>query len=231
MSRDTDAKTVARNLDVAKCEVYRAIASLQKNGLVEKSVTIPAVYRATPIKDATRILLDKYTMEYNNLQKLSETIVNNFDGWRNITSEEKDQDLSINEGKIVGKRLVDQLHKSKTIFETISTWKISIRMLSDHLDEFRSLTEKGVIIHILTDRSMNPQVSFGFLKELQENPFFEIRYYKEPLILKMAICDKKEVNFCLSDRHPSPNITSNNRVFAQLAVKCFECMWNEAQIV
>jgi sugar-specific transcriptional regulator TrmB len=231
MSRDTDAKTLARNLDVAKCEVYRAIASLQKIGLVEKSVTIPAVYRATPIKDAAKILLDKYTLEYSNLQKLSETIVNSFDDMNFASSEEKDQDLSINEGKIVGKRLVDQLHKAKSSFETISTWNISIRMLSNHLEDFKSLTEKGVIIRILTDRSIKAQVPFRFLKELQDSPFFEIRYYKEPLILKMAICDKKEVNFCLSDKHPSPNVTSSNRVFAQLANKCFECMWNEAQIV
>jgi hypothetical protein len=159
-------------------------------------------------------------------------IVNNFDGMENLICEEKDQDLSINEGKIVGKRLVDQLHKSKTSFETISTWNISIRMLSNHLEDFKLLIEKGAKIRILTDRSINAQaqVPVCLLKELQESPFFEIRYYKEPLILKMAICDKKEVNFCLSDKHPSPNVTSSNRVFAQLAIKCFECMWNEAQI-
>ena len=70
-----EAKTIARSLNIAKCEVYRAISSLEKTGLIEKKLTIPSVYKAIPIREASRILLDKKTAEYNKLQEGAEKLV------------------------------------------------------------------------------------------------------------------------------------------------------------
>ena len=57
MLENSDAKGIARPLNIAKCEVYRAISSLEKLGLVEKMLTVPSVYKASSIKDASQILL------------------------------------------------------------------------------------------------------------------------------------------------------------------------------
>lgn len=228
-SGDTDAKAIARNIRIARSEVYRAISSLHKTGLVERLMTIPAMYRAAPIKEAIQILLENRKAEYNNLQELSQKLVDSFLEINSDLKDTNDQDLFINEGRVVGKRLISQLKNAKNSFETISTWNMSIRMLSTHLEDFKALTEKGVIIRVLTDHPKRAEVHPQFLTDLQKNPFFAIRFYKESLTLKMAICDKEEVNVCLSEKDRSPNVTSKNHVFAKLANKCFECMWNEAE--
>ena len=82
---------------------------------------------------------------------------------------------------------------------------------------------------MLTDKSRKDAQTPQFLVDLQKNPYFEIKYYKNPITIKMAIRDKEDVNVCFSasKKKGSPNIWSNNPIFAQLANNCFEYMWNK----
>jgi sugar-specific transcriptional regulator TrmB len=230
IARDcSEAKTIARCLNIAKCEVYRAISSLEKLGLIEKTLTIPSVYKAIPIKDATRILLEKKTAEYIELQEATKKLVTTFDRTKTLTVGEEDkQSIVISEGKAVVKRLVNQLRTTQKTFESISTWNVCAKMLCDWFDDFKWLTENKVNVRVLTDKLRKDSQPPNFLLDLQKSSFFEIRYYKEPLSIKMAIRDKKEVNVCFYEKRGSPNMWSNNPIFAQLATKCFEYMWNEA---
>ncbi|MCW3983590.1 MAG: hypothetical protein NWE96_06290 [Candidatus Bathyarchaeota archaeon] len=224
-----EAKTIARNLNIAKCEVYRAISSLEKTGLIEKKLTIPSVYKAIPIREASKILLEKKTAEYKKLQEDAEKLVISLE--RSSTfdlDKENEQGIVLSEGKTVTKRLVNQLRTTEKSFESISTWNVCARMLCDWIDDFKWLTENGVNVRVLTDKLRKDELTPQFLLDLEKSQFFEIRYYKEPLSIKMAIRDKKEINVCFYEKRGSPSMWSNNPIFAQLATKCFECMWNEA---
>ena len=229
LAGDAEVKTMARSLNIAKCEVYRAIAALEEIGLVEKLLVVPASYRAITIDVASRILLENKDLELTKLQKDTEELVKSLCNADNTSSKpEEEEDIVISEGKIVAKRLLTQLQTTKSSFETISSWNICARMLSDWRNEFTKLTKNQAHVRVLTDHSPKNELMPEFLKELQQSAFFEIRYYPEPLTIKMAIRDGCEVNLCFSEKSSSPNLWSKNRVFAQLANKTFECMWNEA---
>jgi sugar-specific transcriptional regulator TrmB len=228
LAGNTEVKTLAHSLNIAKCEVYRAIAALEKTGLVEKLLVIPANYRAIPIDDATRILLENKSTEYNKLQKETQELVKSLCNADTANPKLEEDDIIVSEGKIVAKRLITQLQTATSSFETISTWNVCARMLCDWSKDFIRLTKSGVHVRVLTDHSPNGELTPEFLMDLQESPFFEIRYYWEPLMIKLAVRDRCEVNICFSEKSSSPNIWSKNPVFAQLANKTFECMWNEA---
>jgi hypothetical protein len=97
-------------------------------------------------------------------------------------------------------------------------------------EDFKQKTDNKVKVRVLTDNLRKDSKTPQFLIDLQASPYFEIKYYKAPLAIKMAIRDKEDVNVCISStkNKGSPNIWSNNPIFAQLATNCFENMWNEA---
>jgi sugar-specific transcriptional regulator TrmB len=227
-----DVKEIARSLDTAKCEVYRVISSLEKVGLVEKILAIPSAYKTIPVEEATQILLHKKTEEYNDLQKKTMTLVANLYRTRKNEKlvDEENKNIIISEGKIVGKRLVNQLLSTQKSFETMSTWSVSARMLTRYSGDLKQLIKNKVKIRVLTDKVRRGERRPAFLDDLQSD-YFEIRYHKNPIEIKMAIRDKSEVNVCLSAAYKKgPNAWSNNLIFAQLATNCFEYMWNEAAI-
>jgi sugar-specific transcriptional regulator TrmB len=225
---NTEVKTLAHSLNIAKCEIYRAISALEKRGLVEKLLVVPACYRAISIDDASQILLENKSSEYNNLQKETQELVKSLCKVDAPKSKLEEDDIVVSEGKTVAKRLITQLQMATSSFEAISTWNVCARMLCDWSKVLSRLTKSGVHVRVLTDNSPKGELMPEFLLELQKNPFFEIRYYGTPLTMKLAIRDKCEVNICFSERSSSPNLWSKNPIFVQLANKTFECMWNEA---
>jgi sugar-specific transcriptional regulator TrmB len=233
MTENGYVKGIARSLNIAKCEVYRAISSLEKMGLVEKMLTIPTTFKAIPIKETAQILLQGKTAEYAELQKETKKLVSNLHGANPKINpqEEKEQNICISDGKTVGKRLVYQLSSSKKSFETISTWEVCRNMLSRHSDDLGLLMKNKVKVRILTDKLRKDEHMPKFLVNLQKNPYFEIKYYKNQLAIKMAIRDKEEVNVCFSATKGAPNIWSDNPLFAQIVTNCFEYMWNESEKV
>lgn len=224
----SDVRAIARIVDIAKCEVYRAISSLEKIGLVEKILVSPAVYQAISIRDASVFLMENKRLEYKEIQKETEQLVTSLSALEvsNPTREEEN-DLIISDGKIVARRLADQLQSVRTSYETISTWNVCAKMLSNWHNDFSRLTRNKVQVRVLTDLPKDGLIP-QFISDLQKNPFFEIKYYLEPLTIKMAIRDKVEVNICCSEKDFTPNIWSKNPIFAQLANKTFEGMWNTA---
>lgn len=229
LTGSSDVKTMARYIDVAKCEVYRALATLEKSGLVEKVLATPAIYKPIPIREASRILLEKRSSEYNELERESQELITILDRAESSGLQaESETGIVVTGGKIVLRKLLNQLRTAKSSFETISTWNICAKMLCYCLNDLTKLTDKQVHIRVLTDFNANCELTPSFLSELQKSPFFEIRYYGKELTLKMAIRDRSEVNVCFSEKEDTPNIWSINPIFAQLANKTFECMWNEA---
>jgi len=230
MIGESDVKGIAQPLDIAKCEVYRAISSLEKLGLVEKRLSVPSVYKASPIRDASQILLRIKEGEYRDLKKKAKKLVVT-SRVSNLKTPYRNQlnNIIISNGKMVEKRLEEQLKLTRKSFEAISTGTICVKMLIDCSDNFERFVKDKIKVRVLTDNFKLKEQVPEFLVTLQKSPYFEIRYYKSPLKIKLAIRDREDVNICCSAAplDYDPNFWSNNPIFVQLATNCFEYMWNE----
>ncbi len=71
-------KALSKISHIARQDLYRIMSSLQKQGLVEKTIRSPATFKATPMKEGIAMLLQRKTEEYNNLQIETERMVNIF---------------------------------------------------------------------------------------------------------------------------------------------------------
>ena len=81
----------------------------------------------------------------SELQKKTQQLVTNLDrtdlkiNW----GAEKERNIVISEGKIVGKRLMNQLCNAKKSYETISPWDVCASMLSSFSDNIKHITKKS----------------------------------------------------------------------------------------
>lgn len=223
-----NVRSLARYLDIARCEVYRVVASLEDKGLVEKQLASPTVYKAVALEDAIQILLLHKKEEYDRLDKETSELLKKAKALDKMAlTDDTECDLIISKGKIIPKRLASQLKATHSSFEAISTWKTCSRMLCNNFGALKVLLKNGVHIKILTDLPTD-DVASEILHELNKNPTFEIKYSKTPLTPKLAIRDREEINMCFSETDSSPNLWSNNSIFVRTFTQYFDFMWRDA---
>src|ERR1039458_8159881 len=58
-----EVKRISNASNVARPDVYRVISTLEQIGLAEKIITVPTMYKATPIKEGYYILLQNRSEE------------------------------------------------------------------------------------------------------------------------------------------------------------------------
>ena len=67
---EANARTLTRETNVPRQEVYRALDDLQKKGFIEKIIASPHKFKATPIDYALQILMIKHTQQCKETQAL-----------------------------------------------------------------------------------------------------------------------------------------------------------------
>jgi HTH-type transcriptional regulator, sugar sensing transcriptional regulator len=67
-----NGRTLAEHAKVPRSIVYRALDELQKKGLVEKEISQPFTFIATPIQQGLQMLIDQKTDECKKIRKQTE---------------------------------------------------------------------------------------------------------------------------------------------------------------
>ena len=62
-------KSIAKNANIARQDIYRLTNELQKIGIIEKIISTPAQYKAIPLEDGIKILLQRKNKENSEAQK------------------------------------------------------------------------------------------------------------------------------------------------------------------
>ncbi len=225
-------KTAAKVADIARQNMYQVIPSLQKLGLVEKILTSPAIYKATPMEEGLGILLQHKTKQYAELRSKTKKLIDHCHTKSIISPQEEEaQFIVTSEAGLVTKRLENQIYSAKRSIDTVSTWQCCGFMLCHYKSEISKALKKGVKFRALTDKEQIDKLSPLELKNLKSNPLFQIRYSTIPIQIRMTIADQQDVNLCISTsaNRGLPNMWSNNPNFAKLAIGWFEEMWKEAK--
>ena len=65
--KSATAKEISKITNITRQDVYRILPALQKAGLLEKTITAPTMYKATPLKLGVSILIKNKTAQHNEL--------------------------------------------------------------------------------------------------------------------------------------------------------------------
>jgi sugar-specific transcriptional regulator TrmB len=225
-----EATKISKASDVARQDIYRIMPTLEKLGLAVKVIGTPILYKATPLKEGSSMLLQKRTNEHTTLQEKIKVLLNS-DQERNINSmvhEETLQFIITSERKLFVKRLEKAFLEAKTC-EMIFPARGLKSMLFNSFQCLKMAIKKGTKIRIITEKTEGTLIS-NKLQTLKKNPLFEIKFASSPIDCGIIIFNNEEVNMRISSSGEVPSLYTDSPQLVKVAQMIFEGMWNDAQV-
>jgi len=221
---------IAEASNVARSEVYRVMPALEKLGLVEKILDKTTLYKATPIKEGSSILLQNKRREYSELEKVTSSLLSNFHENDLQDLQEENQQFKVtSEWTLLRKMHKKMILSAQTSIDMTIPEKFFQRMLFDHRRSINRAKKKGVKIRAITQKV--GKIASPIEKQaLEKNLFTEIKYLSYDAPFGMHIFDKKEVTLSISEKDGVPTLWSNDSNVLKLAEAYFESLWNSTQI-
>ncbi len=225
------ARTTAKTAQVASQDVYRVLVELQEKGLVEKMITKPTMYKATPINEGLSILLQNKKEDYVEAEKQAKMMSIIFCESSNQNILQENVQFTITSKWTILSRMHNRLADStKKSIDFMCPKKMNDGMLFDNYPYVERAVRRGVKVRVITLNFNGETTTTEDPKSLSKNPLFEHRYLPETSrLFGMHIFDKEEVTLAVSETNPMPSLWTNNPHVIKLAEAYFENMRKNAQ--
>lgn len=221
------AKQIAKSTGLA-CEViYRAAPKLQELGLIEKAITAPTKFQATPIKNAVKALLERRSTENITIQSESNELV------ACLVCEEKENHapdyrvILIPERQRLNQFLGEKLMSVKAKLDVVCTTQKYTGWVHAHYEIFNNLAARKTRVQMViagSQEDVNTPIMVAFL----QNPTFKIKFINELIHSCIGIFDDEEVLISVSAKTPfgqTPIYWSNRPSIIALCQSYFEKYW------
>ena len=225
-----NARTISQKSGIARPEVYIIMRTLEKIGLVEKAITSPAMFKATPISDAASILLNQRkqaTAElHTELKKLTTSLKHN----NSAKASEQDAPEFIlipNKEANLRKRSI-LINKTLGNIELLSSSNRLQTMPHPIFEDTLAALRRGVKIRVVTEKPKDEALVTATLKRCLETGKFEIRYILDHPSILLAIFDNKAALIttkATTDAAESSELWTNNLCIVKALEDYFEVFW------
>jgi sugar-specific transcriptional regulator TrmB len=227
------ARSIAQTLQIARAEVYRATAELQKLGLIKKIVTTPTAFRATPLSEGLSILLQRNAEKHKEIRNEAKQFLRNFKNHnREKPSQENARYYLTSGSKPVERQYLRDLSEIQTSKDCVLEWRGIIALVNRDFEYVKEALEKGVKIRYITyipEGTKMPQI----IQILTKTGSFEVKSASTIPKAGLDIFDKKLVHIItLPNSNPKEVevLRSNNPAVAELVHEYFELKWQSATI-
>jgi sugar-specific transcriptional regulator TrmB len=230
-------KTISKRSTVPREDVYRVMPTLQKLGLVEKSISVPTKFKAIPIEDGLSILLRRKTEEYSQLIEGTEKFLINFAKnnaeWA-IEEDAPDYIMVPSKGPWRSK-MREMVKNVQMSLDIVIPWKRYSQFTFLYPVEFMQSIKSCLQIRIVTEKPPNKpplatSLSPGRLKKSGGGKnHLVIRYASIALPATVVVCDKREVYINTSATArigDTPTLWSKNPCLLAIAQNYFDTMWS-----
>jgi len=227
------AKTISRISKVTRQDIYRIMPKLQKLGLVQKTLSIPTEWKATPIDDGLAILLERKKKQLSKIQEKTTNLLSNFrkHNKRTERKEEVPEFVILPEGKTHRRWITKKIGESQTSNDIFITLKIFRNIVYNEFEQLKKLLKRGVKFRYIIYSLDGTKNEIELDPYLKKNPSFQVRYISNTPMAATVVFDKKEVVFSnpTSNLCASPKLWSNNPNFVTLIQNYFETTWKTAR--
>jgi sugar-specific transcriptional regulator TrmB len=228
------AKTLSRHSRVTRQDIYRIMPKLQKLGLVQKALSIPTEWKATPIDEGLKILLERKNKQFSELKEKTTELLSSFRENKRRTERRKKKEpefVIVPGGEMHRHWMIRKLGEVQTTNDVFITWELFEYMLHNEIKQFKKLLDRGVKFrHIIysVDGTKNEIELDPYLKE---NPNFQVKYVLIPPLASIVLFDGKEAVFSNPARNllATTKLWSSNPHFVALVQEYFERKWKTAQ--
>ncbi len=226
------ARDVAKKSKITRQDVYRVIPTLQEIGIIEKTMTVPALYAALPMQQGISILLERKTVEQEELHKKTKELMLDLKNSPKRQRPQEDNQFSMISGReAIIEKLKKDLQKAQVSVDVVTSKERFPLALLEFADLYSKVLKRGVEIRIITEQQEIGQVAQEVIKTLAEQSRFEVRYLSRKPEAVVSIIDKKRAFMTLSltaHLQNASSLISNNECFVALVQSYFEGKWNKA---
>jgi len=225
-----DAKTISKDTHIARQDVYRVIADLEKSRLVEKVINRPTKFRAIPLKKGISFLLKQKHKELSIITSQTKSLLDQFNHSNEQLLTEKAEFVWVPSKEAVLYKIQNAIENAQSSINLVSSYeRISkISMFSEALERAWS---RGVKCRIIIDKPEKSRASDEILNFLSKDVCCKVKFLPSSPETVMTIYDRKEIliftdpNARLSE---SPALWSNNPSLISGMQNYFTILWTTA---
>jgi len=225
-----DAKTISKDTHIARQDVYRVIADLEKSRLVEKVIDRPTKFRAIPLKKGISFLLKQKHKELSILASQTKSLVDQFNHSNEQLLTEKAEFVWVPSKEAVLYKIQNSIENSQSSINLVSSYE-RISKISMFSEALEGAWSRGVKCRIVIDKPEKSRASDEILNFLSKDDCCKVRFLPSAPETVMTIYDRKEIliftdpNARLSE---SPALWSNNPSLISGMQNYFTILWTTA---
>jgi sugar-specific transcriptional regulator TrmB len=227
-SRLSTAKTISKKSGVARSDVYRVMAQLEKLGLVEKIISAPCKFRAISIHDAFVILIKRRKKVTSELQATTREILEKLENNNARTPLEEDETrFSLVSEQAAVLREKGTLTAVQRSFNVVTSWQNPHAAIFIDMEEIVKALQRGVEIRVIMDKP-DEKILLGTMKQLKQHPNFKIRYLLNAPKALISMYDMNEAWVCTCTNpvlEECPTLRTNNPCLLSILQDYFEMLW------
>jgi len=227
------AKKLSEAARITRQDIYRVMPTLEQVGIVERLISSPTVYEATPIVQATRILLERKAAENIELRRKTRELV------REVKKSSASPEFGDSEVVLVMipgreaivQKLGEALQKARRSVEVVTSRQRFSTVIIKFKDEYTNALERGVRIRVATERPAAEKAVYELVERLMKTGGFEVKCFSDAPAAVVSIFDGREASVTLSAIAHTPQASalwSNDACFVALAQSYFETKWHSS---
>jgi sugar-specific transcriptional regulator TrmB len=225
-----DAKTISKDTHIARQDVYRVIADLEKSRLVEKVINRPTKFRAIPLKKGISFLLKQKHKELSIIASQTKDLVDQFNRSNEQLLTEKAEFVWVPSKEAVLYKIQEAIENAQSSINLVSSYE-RISKISMFSEALEGAWSRGVKCRVIIDKPEKSRASDEILNFLSKDASCKVRFLPSPPETVMTIYDRKEIliftdpNARLSE---SPALWSSNLSLISGMQNYFTILWTTA---
>ena len=206
---------------------------MEKKGLVEKEITTPYNFIATPVECGLQILLSLRLEQYRDVQERTKAILQKFQEDKQKTPQKHEYKFIEIEGRARLMQRIklqhDNAQRNVDILSTLARW---LQILDFAIGNYEKALARGVKYRVVIEAPSSEIISQENIQALMTKPNFGLKLGRSPLKTNAAVYDRKEamINFCPSESFAeSTMIWTNHPSFILMCQDHFKAIWKTAR--
>jgi sugar-specific transcriptional regulator TrmB len=230
---DAKVQTIAGPSGVNRQEIYRLLDSLLQRGLIQRHVSAPSLFRATPISEAIESLLEQKTREWTNIYQQAKQLTTKLNQTPPATVDVKPSFGTVFEGDR-DKKYAQAIKETQHTIEITTSWK-RFKQLSIHFEtQLQRALKKDVSLQIVTEKPLNNPLPKWINTALAKNRNFKI--VTQPILptASIALFDRTTAAIAFNSNTSltkGPTLWTINPSLTTLCHVYFNTVWTQTNAI
>ncbi len=226
-----DVRTIAALSLVHRQEVYRLLERLQTIGLVQRNVSSPATFKATPIDVAVKVLLERKSSQLSLLNQQAKQLTkilseNNFPFCSMPVAVKPYLGTVVEADR--GKKYRQALLEAERSIDIVTTW-LRFKQLSTHFEaQLQNALKRDVAVCIVSEKPRNQRFPKWVNTALSSRPNFKVKTQPDLPLAAVTLfdCTEAVVAFdCSLHLFKGPDLWTRNKSVVALCQAYFKAVY------